>query len=476
MATPISITEAVLELKCRNQADLNHYMPGNPRYQPEELKVFLGYDAWACWLAIVEWFWLQTLAARGVMSAADSALLNRENLRHLLYSINTTAQDKIEAETKHDILALLEIMKKCLPRELHRWLHYGATSYDIISTAYALQAKVVFEEVFCPALLELDSLWRQKISLTAYIIQPTRTHLQTAVPGTVGFGLSPLHSRFADTAEAAWAASQKIVGKFSGAAGTKAPQRLLLESGHLEGYLMARLGLQTATLSTQIAPPESLARFYFELVLLSGALANMGEDVRILQSSQFGELTSVSSTSSAMSHKTANPIAAENVAGMHESVKAEFGHVLATLVSDLQRDLRGSSVMRQHSAVMVYVFSQIKTAIRLMKSLGVDETRCLKNFEVDARLVVAEALHLELQRLGLPDAHSFVNKQVVPKARAEGLNLHQVMDGFSGLDIQEYWRQVPDRVKQVLLDPKQYIGYAVEMAEAESNRVIRIGR
>ncbi|EKD58608.1 MAG: hypothetical protein ACD_56C00090G0007, partial [uncultured bacterium] len=96
----------------------NLYMPGDGRYQPEELKAFLGYDQWASWLIIVEWFWMKTLAAIGVMPKEDAALLTEERLRTLLYAITTTQQDAKEKDTKHDILALLALMREHLPVEL----------------------------------------------------------------------------------------------------------------------------------------------------------------------------------------------------------------------------------------------------------------------------------------------------------------------------------------------------------------------
>lgn len=449
----------------------NYQMPGNPRYQPNELKPFLGYDSWAPWCIIVEYFWMQVLADQGVIPKQDAQYITPEVLEKLLSSITTTQQDEVEKITKHDILALLELMRRHLPEPLHNWLHYCATSYDIISTAYALQAKVTFEKVFWPELVKLDELWRNKIREYSKVVQAGRTHLQTALPVTVGFWLACLHDRFLNSSTRAMDNSLQIQGKFSGAVGTKASQVALMNFIDLDTHLMKRLGLGHAQVSTQITPPESMARYYFELVLLSGSLANLGEDVRILQSSQFAELTSVSSTSSAMSHKTANPIAGENMAGMHESVKAEFANVTGTLVSDLQRDLRNSSPMRQYSAVMVYLFQQIKTSIRLLRSIGVDEQHCKDNFDVSANLVVAELLHLSLQRCGLEDAHQFVNKEIVPKAKETGQPLHVVMDQWCSNNrtaaAGDAWAQVDREVVKFFNNPAMYIGNAVEIAQKQ---------
>lgn len=473
-----------LLVRSATNPSLNLAMPGNPRYQPADLRPYLGYDQWAKWLAVVEWQYLETLEEVGVMPAEDSLGLTEQMLELLLISISTTEQDARERETRHDIIALQDIMRPHLTNRLHRWLHFGATSYDIIETAYALQLKKCFEEVFIPKLHEVDDLWRAHIKRYADTLQAGRTHLQTALPITVGCWLANLHARFVDCAREAYKWAEAVPGKFSGAVGTYASQRALMpDYEHLEEILLSRLDLDGADVSTQITPPEARARFYHELLLLSGVLANLGEDVRILQSSQFGEIGSASSTSSAMSHKTANPIAAEQIAGMYESVKSEYGRVAGTLVSDLQRDLRGSNVMRDFPAIMVYVYQQLLTTERLLKSFTVDEARCRENFDAQGKLVVAEALHLSLQELGIPEAHKFVNEKVVPLARKENIDLGQaLMQVMLGTDEPPLSPETYEQLQTMpawpyLKWPETYIGDAVDIArrEAENEVYTRVG-
>ena len=233
------------------------------------------------------------------------------------------------------------------------------------------------------------------------------------------------------------------------------------------------LGLPVAKISTQITPPEGMARFYHELVLLSGALANLGEDTRILQSSQFGEIISDSSSSSAMSHKKANPIAAENVSGMHVTVIAEFLKVSMTLVSDLQRDLRWSNVMRSYSSIAVYVYQQILTAERLLKSMSVDKDRCMENFNEQGNVVVAELLHLFLQREGLPEAHHFVNKEVMPRTPS-GVDLLSTVEhfekdsAFAPISVEMLANLKSSAVVAYLKSPEKYIGDAIVISKREA--------
>lgn len=451
----------------------NWFMPGNPRYQPDELQPFLGYDMWAAWLILVEWCWMLTLAKIGVMPRSDAKYLTNERFYRLLSLITTTRQDEVEKITHHDIIALLELMRKYLPKCLHRWLHYGATSYDIINTAYALQLRLVFQKVFVQKIKEVDALWRKHIARTARILQAGRTHLQTAMPVTIGFWLSNLHNRFITSARHALEFSSKVPGKFTGAVGTSAPLRALIRSKKGELVVMNMLGLPQAEVTTQITPPEPTFRFYSEMVLFSGAMASLGEDVRILQASQFGEIISASSTSSAMPHKTANPIAAENVAGMHISVIAEFMKPLLTLVSDLQRDLRWSSVMRDYCGIMVYTFQQLKTTERILKSMKINEKRCLENFDVAGHLVVADLLHLALQGEGYPDTHHLVNKVIAPAAGKSGDYLSVELENYLATNpdrrLERAWEKISNKVIYLLHKPHEYLGDAIKIAEREAN-------
>jgi adenylosuccinate lyase len=470
----VSYLASMIRLRPRR----NYFMPGDPNYQPEELKPYLGFDQWASWLIIVEWFWMMALAKIGVIPENDAKLLTKKRLFNLLRLItNTRARELERKKTKHDILALLELMRLYLPKRLHRWLHYCATSYDIINTAYALQLRVVFERACWPKLREVDQLWRKRIRENAEVIQAGRTHLQTALPVTIGFWLAGLHNRFVKSSRQAFVLSRKVPGKFTGAVGTSASQRALFSSRIAEETVMEMLGLPTAEITTQITPPEPTARFYLELDLLSGSVMNFADDVRLLQCSQFGEIKTESSSSSAMAHKTSNPIAAENDAGMHVSVISESMKVLLTLGSNLQRDLRWSNVMRSYCAIMVFLFQQIVTTGRVLKTMRVDKKRCRENFDRESKLVVSELLHLTLQDHGYPESHAFVNKIIMPSAAISDKNLAEETDDYLQKNddekLQEIWPRVPEKIKDFLRRPHKFLGDAVMLANREADNRLR---
>jgi adenylosuccinate lyase len=449
------------------------YMPGVPRYQPPQLKPYLGYDQNVAWQILVAWFWMVALVKTRVMPESASKLLTSDLLRTLLFKITTTKVDKEEEKTKHDILALLELMRRTMPEELHRYLHLGLTSYDLISTAYSIQYRETYKRVFYPQACEIDRLWRGHISTHAQTLQIGRTHLQDALPVTVGFLLTTTHSRFANSMRYITDFSCELPGKFSGGVGVSAAILSLLGGRDLEKVALNLLGLPPTQVNTQIVQHEFVERFLHGIMQVSGTMAQLGENVRKLQATAYGEFTSASSTSSTISHKIANPIAGENLAGMHRSVVGDYLKVILNSQSDLGRDLRDSSVMRGYSSIIVYTFQQLLTTKRILKSLKVDEKKCLENFWVNGKLVTAELLHLSLQLAGYPKAHTFVNKIIVPLAKQSGNDLVTEMEIFlrrsRSKKLREAWAQVTDDIRQIIQNPNLYIGDAAKDAMKEAN-------
>lgn len=455
----------------------NLQMPGDPHYQPEALRPYLGYDMRVAWQVIVAWFWMVELAVAGVMPKSTARLLTGKLLKNMLVKITTTRVTALERKkTKHDVLALLELMRSYMPVQLHRYLHLGLTSYDLISTSYSIQLQQTFSRVFYIKACQVDEQWRSHIAKYARNLQMARTHLQDALPITAGFWLAGRHSRFVSSMKIARMFSQDMPGKFSGAVGAKAAILTLSGGKDLEAAALKMLELPPPRISTQITPAESVERFFHELKLISGILAQLGEDVRHLQASAIGEVTSASSTSSTMSHKGSNPIAAENMAGMYRSVLGEFVKVMLNQQSDLGRDLRDSNVMRSYGAVIVFVYQQLATASRLFKTFKVDEERCAENFWINGKLVVAELLHLSLQRAGYKDAHTFVNKVIVPLARESGNDLATEMDAYVSLstdgDLSEAWGNIPRDVYKMLRRPEQYLGQAIRISKSEAENAL----
>jgi adenylosuccinate lyase len=338
----------------------NLSLPGNPRYQPKELIPIFGYDNLYKPYIEVEIATLKTLGEIGIIPASDMEILTSD-VEHAWLGISTTEVDIVERTvTNHDIRALVHVMQEKVDQSLGRWLHIPLTSYDVIDTARMLQFKRAHQELR-EKTDEVIAILLEKVRTYAAIPQIGRTHGQYALPIKAGFWIATDLSRIVTAIEAANAAEEKLVGKISGAVGAKNAQVGLgitdaCGNQEFEALVLKKLGLKAARISTQILPPEPLAQYLHAVLQLSAALAQFGRDGRHLMRSEIAEVREPFGAgqvgSSTMAHKR-NPLNFENLEGMYIRNQAEYFKVTATMISEHQRDLVGSSVARDFPIIMV---------------------------------------------------------------------------------------------------------------------------
>jgi adenylosuccinate lyase len=461
---------------------LNLTMPGNPRYQPRDLKEFFGYDNLYCPAVEVEVASLKTLGEMGVISPQDIALLTPKVEQELL-AITTTEVDVIEREiTKHDIRALVRCMQEILPPPLRRWAHVPQTSYDKLDTARALQFLRAHRKVVRPKLQRVIQELAEKAKEYASTVQIGRTHGQHALPITVGFWLATILNRLLFAAVEMDRFAEGLCGKISGAVGAHNAQ-VGLGMYHAacgmtyEKSILSRLGLQPAPISTQILPPEPLAFYLFSALMAQGALGQLGRDCRHLMRSEIAEIGEPFEKgqvgSSTMAQKR-NPLTFENTEGMYLRSKSEFGKVLDTIISEHQRDLVGSSLLRDFPAIVVNLVVQLDTLLReknklsFIRRITINEEALERNLKAAGDSVLAEPLYIALQMAGYEgDAHELVSHTLIPRAREWNWTLVQVVE--EGIQhnsaLAAAWERVPREVKHLLQIPELYIGDAAQKTQ-----------
>lgn len=463
-------------------------MPGNPRYQSDSLRPYFGYDNIARFYFDVEWALLKTMAKLGLIPAEAAVLLTDDVRRMLRQKITTTLEDAIERNiTKHDVRALLAAARYFLTATkmrlaviLARWFHIPATSYDVIDTARIIAYRRAFWEVSFPALLKLINSLRAKAKEFSGTVQIGRTHGQHAEPITVGFWLATILGRIVDIAEHLVAREAELKGKFSGPVGSYNCQVALgfeeksqgMFSKTFEELVLDELKLSAAPISTQILPPEPLARFLLEFTLLSGALGQISRDCRNLQRSELAEVVEpfeeTQDGSSSMAHKR-NPITWEGVEGIYTIVKDEFHKVLDVVISDHQRDATGMCVMREFPGIVVLVQHQLETVNRIIPKFFVDRKALERNFSLNRHLVLSEAVYIALVMAGYKgDAHALVNHTLVPRSQISGRHLIEELlllaEEKPELKLKPVKGNMPEDLIDLLQKPETFTGKAQEKA------------
>lgn len=371
-----------------------------------------------------------------------------------------------EKTTKHDVKALVNTIKAQLSEEAKPYVHFGATSYDIVATALSLQLRAATTEVVLPRLLELEKSLLRLTKNYAETVQIGRTHGQHAVPITFGFAMAEYASRLGENILALRELNAALPGKFSGAVGAyNALSLFVSDPMKFEQTVLGYLGLRPAPYSTQIIPAEYYVRLLDELEITAGIMANLSHDMRHLQRSEIAEVREAFETgqtgSSTMAHKR-NPWNFENVISMSKQISGQLVSANQNLVSEHQRDLTDSASARFYGVVLASVASMAWRLNKVMGKIEVDTDNMQRNLYMSGGAIAAEPLYLLLEKYGHTTAHE-ASKALAHQALEAGKTLYEVASVDP--DIANYFSRFTDHEKQILQEPEQhYIGLAAQKA------------
>lgn len=437
--------------------------PLDGRYFDAEIAKYLSERSRIAYQAYVEAALAHTLAEFGVCSKEIA-----QEIETACGKVTAEAVATEEKTTKHDVKALVNVVKSHLSEGAQPYVHFGATSYDIVATALSLQLRDTTAELVIPRLTELEKALLELTKKYANTVQIGRTHGQHAVPITFGFAMAEYVERIGGSIRSLQVLSGKLKGKFSGAVGAYNALSLFVDDPEkFEQTLLGYLNLEVAPYSTQIVPAEYYVRLLDELAVASGIMANLGHDMRHLQRSEIAEVRESfeagQTGSSTMAHKR-NPWNFENVISMNKQVVAQLTNAYQNIPSEHQRDLTDSASARFYGVVFACVASMAARLSKVMAKLEVDEENMKRNLHMSGGAIAAEPLYLLLEKYGHTQAHE-ASKALAHQALEDGETLYQVASADSG--IAGYWAKFTDSEKQIIKDPEtHYTGLAAKKALA----------
>ena len=367
-----------------------------------------------------------------------------------------------EQTTKHDIKALVNCIKAELPEASKPYVHFGATSYDIISTATALQLRLATNELVLPRLKTLLETLLKLTKEHSGTLQIGRTHGQHALPITFGFATAEYVSRLGESMITLKALSDNLTGKFSGAVGAyNALSVFVSDPISFEKTLLGYVGLKPAPYSTQIIPAENIIRLLDELAITAGIMANLSHDMRHLQRTEIAEVRERfekgQTGSSTMAHKR-NPWNFENVISMSKQVTAQIVNANLNISSEHQRDLTDSASSRFYTIILASVASMADRLNRVMGRLEVDPGNMERNLHLTNGAIAAEPLYLLLEKYGHITAHE-KSKELSHAALAKALPLYEVLK--KDRDAAPYFKQFTLKERRLIENPEaMYSGLA----------------
>lgn len=371
--------------------------------------------------------------------------------------------DEIEAETRHDIMALTKAMAE-KAGEAAWCIHLGATSNDIVDSAVALQIRDSIKlqrqslKILLATLCDLAERERDTVMLG-------RTHGQAAVPITFGLKIAVFTDEFRrhlvrlDELE-----SRAITGKFLGAVGTGAAQGD--NAKELQQLILQHLGLTVPVATTQVVGRDRYIEWVGWMANVAASVEKLLQEVRNLQRSEIAEVgewfdVEKQVGSSTMAHKR-NPITAENASGLARIVRSMIIPSYENALLWHERDLANSSSERfTLSHAMILLDDILAKSDRVMSKCVVDAERMLANIESQNGLVMAEKIMLALVDEGIhrDQAHEILRAASMI-AVAENRHLREIC----GEDESVRGAFSEDELDQ-LFDPSSHLGVSGEIVD-----------
>jgi 3-carboxy-cis,cis-muconate cycloisomerase len=357
--------------------------------------------------------WLDVEAALATVEA-DLGLVPRTAAREIarrarVEYLDLPAMKRDFDVTWNPVMPLVDALRKGLPPRAGRWVHWGATSKNIIDTGTALQIKDSYSVV----LAELDTIADILANLAVKhrdTIMAGRTHGQHALPITFGYKVAVWLDELIRQRERLLDSRVRVlVGELGGAVGTLAS--LGRVGLRVQQKLMRRLGLGVPTVPTKTAG-DRFGEFFLLLCLLSGTLGKIAQNVYNLQVTEVDEATEFVEGkvgSSAMPHKL-NPVASGSVVLLGRMLRARAGLILDYVHAEWEDDHRqGETSWAFPAEVCLLMGAQLVIAKRLLATLVVKPENMARNLDRSGGVLMSESVMMALAgKIGRDRAHALV--------------------------------------------------------------------
>lgn len=293
-----------------------------------------------------------------------------------------------------------------------RYIHWGATTQDIMDTATMLQCKegiAVLAQQLDGVRTVLARLAEAHVSTLA----AGRTHLQHALPVTFGYRCAVWLSSLDRQAERLTeAAKRNLMVQFGGAAGTLASFGEGSKGLEVRAALSAELGLTDPDITWHVAR-DGLAELVSLLANIGGSLGKIALDVMLMCSSEYGETAEPfvmgRGASSTMPQKR-NPISCELMLAAAKMLRDKSSTMFDAMLQDFERATGPWHVeWATIPEAFLLLSSSLAQAQFMLSGLDVDVDRMRKNTGITGGLIMAEAVMMAVAPvLGRQNAHHVV--------------------------------------------------------------------
>ena len=426
------------------------------RYGREEIKrIFSEESRLSYWLKVEATLAKAHAHVGNIPKEAAEEIASKASLQY----VKLERVKEIEAEIRHDVMAMVKALaEQC---EYGKYVHLGATSYDIVDTANALQiidALHIIEEQII-GLIKAISKLAEEYKATIMI---GRTHGQHALPITFGLKMAVYAKEMLRHYRRLQQIKEEMaVGKMSGAVGSGAA--FGDKFFEIQDFVMKELGLKAEMPATQIVGRDRYIALLSFLANVATSLEKFATEIRNLQRNEIAEVEEYFEEkqvgSSTMPHKR-NPITCEQICGLARVIRSNLLPAWENAIQWHERDLCNSSAERfiiPHALILTdWILFKMR---KVFSSLKVNPEKMAENIEISKGLIFTEAIMIKLVEKGMSrqEAHEIM-RQCAMEALEKGMHLKNVL---------KEKREIVEKIDDIdtLFNPRNYIGKAEEIVE-----------
>ena len=351
---------------------------------------------------------------------------------------------------------------KAVDEDASRYVHWGATSQDILDTACILQARdaldvVEFQLRHAYAVsLELAEKYRAEVMIG-------RTWLQQALPITFGHKAARWASGFKrDLDRLEQMKARVLTAQLGGAVGSLAS---LLDQGStvVEAYA-AQLNLSVPTCTWHGERDRIIETAGF-LAIVVGNTGKMARDWSLMMQTEIAEVFEPTAKgrggSSTMPHKR-NPVAAASILAAANRVPALMSSMYQSMVQEHERSL-GSWHAEWLALPEIFQLcaGALQRTVEVLQGLEVNSKNMQRNIETTQGLIMAEAVMMALApKMGRLNAHHLVEKSC-QQAVAEQSHLQDIVSSFA--EVKQHFSA--DELTRIF-KPESYLGNIQDQIDA----------
>ncbi|MCK5283306.1 MAG: adenylosuccinate lyase [Nanoarchaeota archaeon] len=434
--------------------DFRYY--GRNRSNFEPIQKYLSESAFIKYMAKVEAALANVLAKKGICS--------KKIAEEIGYASKQVTAEEVyleEDRIKHNIRALANSIRDKVSNEAKPFVHFSATSHDIICSADAARFKDFNNGVLIPAIKEFEKTLIELALREKSTLQIGRTHGQHAEPITFGFAIVQYVSRLGKRIQEIKKTGNNLRGKIAGAVGAYNASSLFIKDPEVfEFEVLEQLGIKPSPISTQVVEAEYMADFIHANISCFGVLANLADDMRHLQRSEIAEIAEAFGEkqvgSSTMPHKR-NPINFENVKSMWKEFMPRMNTLYMDQICEHQRDLTNSASSRFVPEILAALLLSVKRLNRVMSKLVVDKESLKRNFDQNKEMIAAEPAYILLAAHDHPDAHEHIRKLTL-ESQNKKIPLSKLI--LEDAELKPYLKKFTKEQLEILKDPEKYLGIA----------------